>query len=207
MIRRLTQSDIEYSLLKVSVKESEIFPDTEFTLVLDDGKELRTTYDKRNIRLTSRGAIQRYYADRGLRPGDTITIEELDTNRFSLTSQKSTDASLRSESPEAVADFDEKYTSFAPEEHLRRYLVRNLERVESGLRLFEDKDGRNGEEYSTPVGDMDILCVDRDTNFVIFELKVSRDSDATVGQLLRYKGWVPGTLGRRPASSWNHSCK
>lgn len=35
--RRLTQSDIDYSLLKVSVKESEMFPDSEFALVLDDG--------------------------------------------------------------------------------------------------------------------------------------------------------------------------
>jgi hypothetical protein len=191
LIRKLTQSDIEYSLLKVSSKESEIFPETEFTLLLDDGRELRTTYDKRNNRLTSRGAIQRYYTDKGLRPGDTLTIEELEKGKkYSLTSEKSVETPLIPETAESVSDYDEKYTSFALEEHLRRYLVRNLEHVEKGLRLFEDKDGRNGEEYSTSVGNIDILCLDANSDFVVFELKVSRGSDATVGQLLRYKGWV-----------------
>jgi len=190
MVRRLTQSDIDYDLLKVSVRESDIFPGTEFTLVFDDGKELQTTYDKRNNRLTSRGAIQRYYAERGLRAGDTVTIEEVSKDRFLLTSQKSAETPLSPEPLEAVSSFEDKYTSFALEEHLRRFLVRDLERIESGLRLFEDKDGRDGEEYHTPVGDIDILAVDKDGNFVIFELKVSRGSDATVGQLLRYKGWV-----------------
>jgi hypothetical protein len=194
IVRRLTQSDIDYSLLKVSVKESETFPDSEFTLILDDGRELKTTYDKHNNRLTSRGTIQRYYADKGLRPGDIVIIEELGKDKFSLSAEKSAEAPLSPEPSETVSEDDQKYTSFALEEHLRRYLVRNLERVESGLKLYEDKDGRNGEEYSTPVGNIDILCVDKDRNYVVFELKVSRGSDATVGQLLRYKGWIQRNL-------------
>jgi RecB family endonuclease NucS len=44
------------------------------------------------------------------------------------------------------------------------------------------------------VGKIDILAVDKDSGFVVIELKVSRGPDAVAGQVLRYKNWVKVNL-------------
>lgn len=79
---------------------------------------------------------------------------------------------------------------FALEAHLRDFLARHLEVVEKGLTLFKDASGREGVEYPTDTGPIDILAKDRSANFVVFELKVSRGPDRAIGQLMRYMGWV-----------------
>lgn len=84
----------------------------------------------------------------------------------------------------------EEGDAFAEESHLRDYLAQHLETVEEGLQLYADEDGNAGVEYQTPIGRIDILAVDRNDDFVVIELKVSRGSDAVSGQLLRYRSWV-----------------
>ena len=37
---------------------------------------------------------------------------------------------------------------------------------------------------------IDILALDKDNNYVVIELKVSRGYDRVVGQILRYMGWL-----------------
>ena len=37
---------------------------------------------------------------------------------------------------------------------------------------------------------IDILALDKDNNYVVIELKVSRGYDRVVGQILRYIAWV-----------------
>jgi endonuclease len=86
-------------------------------------------------------------------------------------------------------------SEFAFEKDLRNYLSRNLHVLEEGLRLYEDEDREfNGIEF--PVGGrfIDILALDRDGNFVVIELKVSRGYDRVVGQLLRYMAWISSKL-------------
>lgn len=87
-------------------------------------------------------------------------------------------------------------TSFALEAHLRDFLARNLETVEKGLKLFRDETHRDGIEYPTSSGPVDILALDTSNNFVIFELKVDRGPDKALGQLMRYMGWVRETCQR-----------
>jgi endonuclease len=82
---------------------------------------------------------------------------------------------------------------FAYEQHLQQYLVKNLSSIEAGLHLYEDE-GLTGVEY--PVGGryIDILALDAQGNYVVIELKVSRGYDRTIGQLLRYMGWIKKNL-------------
>lgn len=84
---------------------------------------------------------------------------------------------------------DENQTGFAYESDLRDFLSRNLHSIEPGLHLYEDE-GITGIEF--PVGGrfIDILALDRDTNYVVIELKVSRGYDRVIGQLLRYMAWI-----------------
>jgi len=78
---------------------------------------------------------------------------------------------------------------FAYEKDLQNFLAKNLGIIESGLTLYMDE-GINGLEF--PVGNraIDILAVDKNKNFVVIELKVSRGYDRVVGQLLRYIAWI-----------------
>ena len=84
---------------------------------------------------------------------------------------------------------NEDKNEFAYEKDLQNFLSRNLHLIEPGLKLFEDE-GINGIEY--PVGGryIDILAIDKNNNYVVIELKVSRGYDRVIGQLLRYVAWV-----------------
>lgn len=84
--------------------------------------------------------------------------------------------------------------TFAFERDLQNYLVRNLHVLEPGLSLYEEE-GFNGVEYNAGGRFIDILAVDKDGNFTVIELKVSRGYDRVIGQLLRYMGWVEQNLG------------
>ncbi len=82
---------------------------------------------------------------------------------------------------------------FPLEAHLRDFIaanIGNLKLLGQKLRLYSDDLGRNGIEYPTDVGPIDVLAVDADGGFVVFELKLSKGPDRTVGQVLRYMGWV-----------------
>ncbi|MGG4495600.1 endonuclease NucS domain-containing protein [Brevibacillus reuszeri] len=102
--------------------------------------------------------------------------------------------------PNRKLDEDEKETEtkeemyFPWETHLRDFIAKNLSSITLGdnntLRLYVDDDGTDGIEYHTEVGRIDILAVDQDDNFVVFELKLNRGVDSAMGQLLRYMGWI-----------------
>ena len=83
------------------------------------------------------------------------------------------------------------------ESHLRDFIAQNIESIRingKSLKLYTDEFGRDGVEYPTEVGPIDILAVDNDGNFVVFELKLSRGADRALGQILRYMGWIERKL-------------
>ena len=57
------------------------------------------------------------------------------------------------------------------------------------MHLFEEE-GITGIEYPAGGRNIDILALDRNNDFVVIELKVSRGYDRVVGQLLRYVSWI-----------------
>jgi hypothetical protein len=99
--------------------------------------------------------------------------------------------------PEETATEEALDYSFALEAHLRDFIGRNLKTIgQAGqsLSLFTDETGREGIEYPTGVGPIDILAVDADGGFTVFELKLSRGPDSALGQVLRYMGWIKAHL-------------
>ena len=116
-----------------------------------------------------------------------LAIGEDDRITVQLTPGGSHESVLDSNVSESGASGGE---AFAAESHLRDYLARHIEEIESGLQLYVDDGGRDGVEYPIPVGQIDILAVDESGGFVVIELKVGRGAHAVVGQILLYKNWV-----------------
>ncbi|WAH56451.1 endonuclease NucS [Pseudomonas silvicola] len=84
---------------------------------------------------------------------------------------------------------------FALEAHLRDYLAKKLPRLpghDVPLSLYRT-DNRDGVEFQTDVGPIDILATSGG-DFYVLELKLGRGADAAMGQILRYMGWVKDHL-------------
>jgi hypothetical protein len=97
------------------------------------------------------------------------------------------------ELPEVEQEPIAEEQAFPVERHLRDFIVENISTIKvdnAKLRLYTDENGRDGVEYPTEVGPIDILAIDEKGDFVVFELKLSRGNDGAFGQLSRYVGWV-----------------
>lgn len=89
--------------------------------------------------------------------------------------------------------------TFGLEFQLRDFIAQNISAIDfraKRLRLYVDATGRDGTEFPTPVGPIDILAVDESGAFFVFEIKRARSPDHAIGQLARYMGWVRQTIGR-----------
>jgi len=99
--------------------------------------------------------------------------------------------------PDEDLPIESKGFEFSFEKHLRDFIIRNMESIrfnDQKIMLFVDDYGRDGKEYPTEVGPIDILAVDNVGNFYVFELKLTKGFDKAVGQILRYMGWIKGNL-------------
>lgn len=110
----------------------------------------------------------------------------------------------RSEVPPGVTDTEDEDKqqlatdgpdqSFGMERHLHDFLVDNWEHTELGKEwaLLEEDGELVGSEYDTgSVGRIDLLAKHRSApRWLVIELKRGQSSDQTVGQVLRYCGWV-----------------
>jgi len=95
--------------------------------------------------------------------------------------------------PPASAEVED-LVSFALEKHLEDFLVANWASTELGrdYDIFTDEDGAQiGQQYQTDTGPLDILAHSKDgSELLVVELKRGKVSDAVVGQILRYMGYV-----------------
>lgn len=100
---------------------------------------------------------------------------------------------------EEDSEESEESRAFAAESDLRDFLVKNLDCIEKGLRLYEH-DGHSGAEFTIDEGRgrIDLLAMDAADDFVVVELKLSQGRNKTIGQLLYYMGWVDEHLAKKP---------
>lgn len=82
------------------------------------------------------------------------------------------------------------------ERQLEDFLASNLEMLEKGLQIYRDEEGREGRQYPTDVGEIDLLCNRLNRELLVVELKRGRSSDIVVGQISRYIGWVKHNIAK-----------
>jgi hypothetical protein len=145
-----------------------------------------------NITLLSTNAPSRLHHNVDQNGKDDL-FYQIDSKRFRLFDSISDPAPLYTRAQvgeyneeEVIKTSDENINDeneFAYERDLQNFLAKNLNIIESGLTFY-------GLEY--PVGNraIDILALDKDNNYVVIELKVSRGYDRVVGQILRYIAWI-----------------
>ena len=86
---------------------------------------------------------------------------------------------------------------FVLEKHLEDFLVANWSQTDLGIAydIFQEDGELRGQQYPTDTGNMDILAISKDkTKLLVVELKKGRASDAVVGQIQRYMGYVKEEL-------------
>ena len=87
---------------------------------------------------------------------------------------------------------------FGLERHLHEFIRDNWDRLELGREWMiyqEPGDEEAGYEYPCDVGRIDLLAKHKkEPRWLVIELKRNQTSDQTVGQLLRYIGWVKQNL-------------
>lgn len=80
------------------------------------------------------------------------------------------------------------------ERNIEDYYEENISEIDKNLIIYQ-KYGKYGRQYSTHIGRIDLLCFNTESEkFVVCEIKKDQSSDETVGQLLRYIGWVKRNL-------------
>jgi restriction system protein len=86
---------------------------------------------------------------------------------------------------------------FALEKHLEDFLVQNWHHTDlgKGYDIFEEDGEIVGQQYPSDTGPIDILAISKDKKeLLVVELKKGRASDAVVGQIQRYMGYVKEEL-------------
>jgi RecB family endonuclease NucS len=89
-----------------------------------------------------------------------------------------------SESAELDDVANDEIPTFSLEYQLRDFLAQNLSAISVGgkrVKLYVDSSGKDGVEYPTAVGPIDILGVDDNGIFYVFELKWAASPDSAVG--------------------------
>jgi hypothetical protein len=87
---------------------------------------------------------------------------------------------------------------FYMEQQLEDFIIENWENTELGEKydLIYEEGALKSQQYVTDIGRIDILAKDKvNGNYVVIELKKNQTSDDTVGQILRYMGWVSEKKG------------
>lgn len=97
----------------------------------------------------------------------------------------------------SVSEVVEDLAAFAMEKHLEDFLVQNWTQTNLGKEydIYAEDGEVVGQQYQTDTGPLDILAISKDKKtLLVVELKKGRPSDAVVGQVLRYMGYVKNEL-------------
>jgi restriction system protein len=98
---------------------------------------------------------------------------------------------------EVITSEVQEQLAFQMEKQLEEFLVHNWASTSLGREfdIYEEEGQPVGQQYLTDTGPMDILAISKDrSRLLVVELKRGRASDAVVGQIQRYMGYVQDAL-------------
>ena len=86
---------------------------------------------------------------------------------------------------------------FEKEKDLHDYLIKNWKEIDQFKEWNLENIHRKGKVDTKEIGEMDILAKHKnEPRWLVIELKKDQSSDETIGQILRYMGWVRINLAR-----------
>ncbi len=91
--------------------------------------------------------------------------------------------------PDFKVKEEEFKTVIVDEKILEDFLEKHINELESDLKLVKD-----GRQYPTISGPIDLLAKDGKGNYVIIELKKGRIADKVIGQVSRYASFIGNNL-------------
>lgn len=122
--------------------------------------------------------------------GEVVSSEELDNDlRIILESYKKCFDSIETSHQSSEIGIG----LFYMEKQLEDFIIQNWDKtpLSKDLELIIQDGELVSQQFSTEIGPIDILTKDKNTgDYVVIELKKNQTSDDTVGQILRYMGWV-----------------
>jgi hypothetical protein len=204
-IRTISESEVRSTYLNLTDdsgrRYGKHFPPHKTKLRIIDDQGRRTHASMHNVNQIW-GSIQNWFSDNHVRPGDVVKVAyepgEQDEGRpivrLALIREGRPPSPLPKPAPPAQLGKEESpELPVSLEKQIEDFLVHNVALIEPGLTLYADED-RQGRQYPTDVGVIDMLCRRPDGDYVVVELKRGRGSDAVVGQVSRYMGWVKENL-------------
>lgn len=144
---------------------------------------------------------------RDLRPEFNLTLDDIDLFLHTISAEEEGNKAVRAitegteiklvEGAREILTETESM-EFAMEKYLEEFIETNFNKIAFGakLELYQHEES-SGRQYPTPIGNIDLLAVDKEKKeFVVIELKKGRSSDVVTGQILRYMGWVKENLAK-----------
>lgn len=192
IIRKLNYTEVNYGLIQVPGYR-DYFPEAGGEIIVVDKNGQKYPTHMHNAGQPRIDGLTRLLKQFNAEEGDTLIIQiDPENNSQILVDIKKEDSMEKNnEVSEAIENTSSGILITPPlESILEDFIVNNLTELEDGLSLYIDEDGIKGRQYPTDVGNIDLLCKDKEENFVVLELKKGRESDRVIGQISRYMGWI-----------------
>lgn len=127
------------------------------------------------------------------RDGEELNPEEVDSELSEILNiyKRTLDLEVKNESSAVSSGL------FYMEKQLEDFIIENWDSTQLGveLDLIYEEGLLRSQQFRTGIGPIDILAKDKRTGgYVVIELKKNQTSDDTVGQILRYMGWIKEEL-------------
>ncbi|NQT80443.1 MAG: AlwI family type II restriction endonuclease [Candidatus Aminicenantes bacterium] len=165
-------------------------------IVLDDEKKARALVQRleKNISYITFNNEEewfQYYGDTNVKPilKDVLKYYS-ESGKYALV-QKTVKTMIEQdiEITEEIKKIQEKIIY---EKEIEDFYEKNISIIQPDLKLL-----KKGRQFPTEIGNIDLLTQDKNGRYFVIELKRDQADDDTIGQVLRYMGWVHINLAKQ----------